>query len=77
VTVEDGVAAGGVGMTLAATVAQRCPGLPVAVIAAGDHPVVQGSVSRIHEREGMDPGSIASTCRGLADRRSHYPESDS
>jgi len=76
-TLEDGVVTGGVGMTLAAIVAQRCPGLPVAVIAAGDHPVVQGSVSRIHEREGMDPASIAATCRELAGRASMYPVPDS
>ena len=76
-TLEDGVAAGGVGMTLAATVAQRCPGLPVAVIAAGDHPVLQGSVSRIHEREGMDPASVARTCRELAGRSTSYPKADS
>jgi len=65
VTLEDGVAIGGFGSVMAAWIASHHPCIPVAVIAAGDHPILQGSVSRIHTREGMDPSSIAQACREL------------
>ncbi|MBP7401881.1 MAG: 1-deoxy-D-xylulose-5-phosphate synthase [Clostridia bacterium] len=65
VTLEDGTESGGFGMTLTARISRLCPALPSAVIATGDHPITQGSISQIMAREGMDPDSIARICRSL------------
>ncbi len=65
VTMEDGVAIGGVGAAMASYVAQFRPGIPVAIVAAGDHPIEQGSIAQIHRREKMDAQAIVTACRQL------------
>ena len=66
VTLEDGTSVGGFGANLCVRLAGLVPGLAYKMVATGDHPIVQGSVSRIFVREGMDPDAIANTCRELA-----------
>ena len=66
VTLEDGAIVGGFGTSLCCRLVDLIPGLGFRMIGTGDHPVVQGSISRIFTREGMDPDAIANTCRELA-----------
>ncbi len=65
VTIEDGTSEGGVGALVVREAAKVIPVLRYEIIATGDHPIQQGSVSQILSREGMDPVSIANVCRGL------------
>ena len=64
VTVEEGLASGGLGGAVAETVVRRCP-VPVAMLGLPDTFAPTGSAGWILDHFGMDPQGIAATASAL------------
>ena len=69
ISLEENVAAAGLGMQLAAALAEQGEGIELRTLAIGDHPVTQARPDRARAREGLDAEAVAEQARQLCAAR--------